>query len=190
MARIGSGTEKSIFRLNKWLGLNESPDGDTGLKTGEAARMRNFRITREQHLQLRPGYAPVCTLAETGENGTEHPVRGLWYGYVAGVRHLLCACNGHLWDVAPGAWTKVDLGAITDAQTSFFGFSKKVYLLTGTEYYCWSGVGQVQAVEGYIPTVATASQPMGGGTLLEGVNKLNGKRKQIFSPDGPPQSFI
>lgn len=189
MARIGSGTEKSIFRLNKWLGLNESPDGDTGLKTGEAARMRNFRITREQHLQLRPGYAPVCALAEAGENGAEHPVRGMWYGYVAGVRHLLCACNGHLWDVAPGAWTKVDLGTITDAQTSFFGFSKKVYLLTGTEYYCWSGVGQVQAVEGYIPTVATASQPMGGGTLLEGVNKLNGKRKQIFSPDGTSTEF-
>ena len=132
MASIGAGAEKRIFQIKKWLGLNESPDGDTGLKNGEAAKMRNFRVTREGHLQIRPGYAAVCTLAEAGQDGTAHPVRGLWWGYVNGVRHLLACCNGHLWDVDPETWGKTDLGAVDDAETAFFGFAKKVYLLTGS----------------------------------------------------------
>ena len=130
------------------------------------------------------------TLAATGEDGTAHPVRGLWAGHVAGVFHLLCACGGHLWDVDASAWTKTDLGEITDAETFLFGFAKKVYLLTGSEYYCWTGTGSVAAVEGYVPIVATATAPSGGGTLLESVNKLTGKRRQQFSPDGTATEFM
>ena len=38
MARILGGS-RSVFRIERWLGLNESPDGDTGLKRGEGAVM-------------------------------------------------------------------------------------------------------------------------------------------------------
>ena len=55
MAQIYSTNDTKVFAVQKWLGLNESPDGDTGLKMGEAAEMRNFRVTRENHLQVRPG---------------------------------------------------------------------------------------------------------------------------------------
>ena len=41
MARITGQTDEQIFRIQKWLGLNENPDGDTKLKLGEAAVMRN-----------------------------------------------------------------------------------------------------------------------------------------------------
>lgn len=184
MAEIGGGAGKSVFQIDKWLGLNESPDGDTGLKNGEAAQMRNFRVTRERHLQIRPGYAPVCVLAQG------QPVRGLWRGYVDGQIRLLAACGGHLWSVDPDKWEKTDLGTIADAPTSFFGFAKKVYLLTGEEYYCWDGTGQVKVVEGYVPIVATATVPSGGGTLLEQVNKLTGLRRQQFSPDGTAKDFM
>ncbi len=181
-----------IYQLQKWLGLNESPDGDTGLKLGEAAVMRNFRVTREGHLQIRPGYAPVCTLAEGS------PVRGLWSGYVNGEPHLLCACGGHLWDMdsraglepaSAGDWTKTDLGEIADEDAFFFGFAQKVYLLTGREYYRWDGAGSVEAVEGYVPIVATAAPPAGGGTLLERVNVLTGKKRARYSPDGQAVRF-
>ncbi|MEL4862182.1 hypothetical protein AAEU42_13115 [Pseudoflavonifractor phocaeensis] len=184
VAEIGGGAGKSVFQIDKWLGLNESPDGDTGLKNGEAAQMRNFRVTRERHLQIRPGYAPVCVLAQG------QPVRGLWRGYVDGQIRLLAACGGHLWSVDPAGWSKTDLGEIADAPTSFFGFAKKVYLLTGEEYYCWDGTGQVKVVEGYVPIVATATVPSGGGTLLEQVNKLTGLRRQQFSPDGTAKDFM
>lgn len=189
MATIGASNTAKIYQIKKWLGLNESPDGDTGMKMGEAAVMRNFRITRENHLQVRPGYAPICTLAEAGEDGTKHPVRGMWYGYVAGVRHFLCSCAGHIWDVDMTTWAKTDCGSVPDTAVTFFGFAQKVYILTGSEYYSWSGEGSVHVVEGYVPIVATASQPTGGGTLLQSVNKLTGKRRQQFSPDGTATKF-
>lgn len=184
MATIGGKSEKVIYQLEKWSGLNESPDGDTGLKNGEAAVMRNFRVTREGHLQIRPGYGPVVTLAEG------RPVRGLWSGYVAGREVLAAACGGKLWRLDPADWTAEDLGAIEDAPTSFFGFSRKLYLLTGKEYYVWDGEGPVKAVEGYVPTVATATPPGGGGVELERVNLLTGKKRQEFSPDGTGRTFV
>lgn len=191
MSKIAVSDDTKIFQIGKWLGLNESPDGDTGLKMGEAAEMRNFRVTGENHLQIRPGYAPMCTLAD----GV--PVRGLWCGYVDGKEYLLAACGGKLFKIVmdePTAqqgepWRWDELGGIEDAPTSFFGFSKKVYILTGSEYYCWDGGETLNVVEGYIPTIVTASPPSGAGTLLENPNLLTGKKRQGFSPDGTEKVF-
>ena len=57
MAKITGRTDEQIFRIQRWLGLNENPDGDTKLELGEAAVMRNFRVTRDGNLQKRPGLA-------------------------------------------------------------------------------------------------------------------------------------
>lgn len=59
MATISGKTEEKIFQIKSWGGLNENPDGDTKLKLGEAAVMRNFRVTRDGNLQRRPGSALV-----------------------------------------------------------------------------------------------------------------------------------
>lgn len=55
MAKITSSSEEKVYKISEWLGLNENPDGDTRLKLGEAAVMRNFKITRDGSLQKRPG---------------------------------------------------------------------------------------------------------------------------------------
>lgn len=183
MANIQVSDNTKVYQLKKWLGLNESPDGDTGLRMGEAAVMRNFRITRENHLQIRPGYTPVCVLSEG------NPVRGLWSGYVDGEFHILAACGGQLWDIDPETWDSESLGDIDDDPVHFFGFSKKVYMLTGSEYYVWDGISPVSAVDGYAPIVATAAPPEGGGTLLERVNVLTGKKRAQYSPDGEATVF-
>lgn len=184
LARITEGPGR-VVQIRRWLGLNESPDGDTGLKGGEGAVMKNFRVTREGHLQLRPGSATVCRLSDG-------PVRGLWQGFVEGKRQVLAACGGHLWRITPqeeGLWEKEELGEIHDGRTTFFGFDRKVYLLTGGGYYYWDGAGRVRPVEGYVPLVAVATPPAGGGTELEGLNLLTGKRRQRFSPDGSATVF-
>lgn len=181
MATIASTTQAKVFQIQKWLGINESPDGDTHLKMGEAAEMRNFCITGENHLQIRPGYGIYSTL------GTESPVRGMWGGYISGTWHMVAASGGKLWDIVDGVAT--EKGTIEDEKTSFFGFSDKLYILTGKEYYKWDGNTEVSPVEGYIPIVMTATPPTGGGTLLENINLLTGKRRAEYSPDGTETVF-
>lgn len=183
MANIVSTSETKIFQIKSWLGLNESPDGDTHMKLGEAAEMRNFRITAENHLQIRPGYGPICTLAEGS------PIKGMWSGYVKGVFHVVAGCGGHLWDIDVSGKTATDKGEIDDSTTFFFGFSEKLYILTGAEYYAWDGEGTAAVVEGYIPIVTTAAPPQGGGTLLESINLLTGKKRAEYSPDGEATVF-
>lgn len=183
MANIVSTSQTKIYQIKAWLGLNESPDGDTHMKIGEAAVMRNFRITAENHLQIRPGYGPVCVLSEGNK------VQGMWTGYVKGVFRIMAACGGHLWEVDTAGGAASDKGEIDDSQTFFFGFDEKLYILTGSEYYAWDGENTVAPVEGYIPIVATAVPPDGGGTVLEQINLLTGKKRAQFSPDGEATIF-
>lgn len=183
MANIVSTSETKIYQIKSWLGLNESPDGDTHMKLGEAAEMRNFRITAENHLQIRPGYGAICTLSENNQ------IKGMWSGYVKGVFHVVAACAGHLWDIDVSGKTASNKGDIDDSPTFFFGFSEKLYILTGAEYYSWDGEGTVSVVEGYIPIVTTAAPPQGGGTILESINLLTGKKRAEYSPDGEATVF-
>lgn len=65
MAKISPATNEKIFAIKKWLGLNESPDGDTRLKYGEASVMRNWKITRDNTLQRRPGTQRITGVLQT-----------------------------------------------------------------------------------------------------------------------------
>lgn len=62
MSQLNANVRTSYYNVRKWLGVNESPDGDTGLKAGEAAKMRNFRITDGGALRKRPGMKNVIGL--------------------------------------------------------------------------------------------------------------------------------
>ena len=181
MAKVDTSARQVVFGIRRWLGVNENPDGDTGLQAGEAAVMRNWRVTADGHLKLRPGSRTLLTLG-TG------PLRGLWSGRVAGQRCLLAAAGGKLYQIHVETETATQLGTLTDADTHFFGFSNRVYLLNGSEYLVWDGE-TLGAVEPYVPLVATATPPEGGGTLLEAVNRLTGKKRQRFSPTGSARSF-
>ena len=201
MAQITSSNDIQVLKIRQFLGLNENPDGDTKIKNGEMSKMRNFRVTREKHLQLRPGTKTVLNLktawdawcAESGHTApTANPVfSGAWEGVVDSKQRTLAAFGGLIFSLDPAALTVKVVGQCTQDQTSFFGFSNKVYLLNGHEYMSWDGKedSSFAAVEGYIPTVMNATTPAGGGFLLENVNRLTGKRKVLYSPDGKETVF-
>nr|DAH95040.1 MAG TPA: stabilization protein [Caudoviricetes sp.] len=65
MATIRSSSREKVFSCKAWLGLHESPDGDTKLKFGEAANIRNWRITRDRNLKVRPGEDVVSGLCRS-----------------------------------------------------------------------------------------------------------------------------
>jgi len=201
MAHIAASNAISILKIKKFLGLNENPDGDTNIKTGELSELRNFRITRDNHLQIRPGTKTIVNLRTAWDTWaaaqTETPtitnprLCGVWYGKVGDAYHTIAAFGGVLFDVDLAASTTAVLGTCTEDDTTFFGFDSKVYLLNGHEYLVWDGGASTQfaAVEPYVPTVLTAATPLGAGTALENVNRLTNKRKAQYSPDGSSTVF-
>lgn len=198
MAEMKQDKSIAMLSIREFLGLNENPDGDTKIKVGELSEMQNFRITRDRHLQVRPGSRTMAQLrtaweawaAEHGAEQTSEPrFCGAWEGMVGRAHHVLAAFGGVLWDVRMEAGEAAAVGTAAEGETTFFGFGQKVYLLNGREYKVWDGSGEFADVEGYIPTVQTATTPEGAGTALERVNRLHGKRKVQFSPDGEAVTF-
>ena len=187
MATIKATTNEKIFQIKKWLGLNENPDGDTKLKMGEAAECLNWKITRDGNLQRRPGQS-VAGMLYKGK-----PVKGIWYGRVGAYEYVLAACNGKAYVVYngySGEFSVSEIGSInTDGSVHIFGFAQKAYFLNGTEYKVWDGTNNLADVDGYVPLILVSTAPAGGGTELEQINKLNGKRRVRFSPDGAATTF-
>ncbi len=179
MAEIRDKDPVRILQIRKFLGLNECADGDTQLKSGEASEMRNWQVTPQYHLRVRPGYRTVRQF--------QGPVWGLWSGFVAGKKKAVCAADGGVWDLSETPIRRI--GDIWDAPATMFGFGGKVYFLNGHEYLVWDGEGFVDTVDGYVPLVVTAMAPAGGGTTVENVNRLTGKRRCRFSADGEATEF-
>lgn len=197
--QVKARNDATIFSIRRFLGLQENPDGDTTLKAGELAEMRNFKITQEQHLQKRPGSKSVISLrtaanaagASISTDDETARICGVWRGYVGEQEHTVAAYAGYLFDVDVANNSARVIGQCTEAETSFFGFGGKVYLLNGMDYMCWDGGADTQfaAVTPYVPLIQTATTPGGEGTTLENVNRLTNERRVQFSPDGTAVTF-
>lgn len=189
MATINASTNERIFQLKAWGGLHENPDGDTKLKLGEAAAMRNFRITRDGNLQRRPGSKTVVDLTTLGID--QSAIRGMWVGNVAGQEEFVVCCGGVVWRLSEGEkkFEAERIGAMnTDVEVHMFGFSRNLYFINGSEYKVWDGE-TFEDVGAYRPLVTITVPPAGGGETLEQVNKLTGERRSWFSPDGEGTVF-
>ena len=188
MANITGSASEKVFQIQRWLGLNENPDGDTKLKMGEGAVMRNFRVTRDGNLQKRPGTRHTLTVVDDKE------VEAVWTGYVAGVERVMCICDGKLyslWNLTDSTWgwSAAQIGSVgTTDRPHMFGFAEKLYILTGSKYMSWDGTTLGEVV-GYVPLVAVAVTPAGGGETLEQINKLSAGRRIWCSPDGTSTAF-
>jgi len=72
MAKIATATDEKVFKINKWLGVNQAQEGETRLFSGEAADMRNFRITAGGALRKRPGSRNVTGLLNAYSVSTDY----------------------------------------------------------------------------------------------------------------------
>lgn len=181
MASIPVPKERPPTTIDRFLGINESTSGDTQLQLGESPNMLNYRLTEDFKLRKRGGYEQL--FASLGAFN----IQGMWKGKLSGTEYTLFAANGNIYKSVDGVNTSI--GTLTDAKTQFFGFGTKVYILNGNEYKSWDGT-TFETVAGYIPVIATATPPSGGGTDNEGLNLLTGKKEQWFSPDGTATEFV
>lgn len=182
MATISTPKQSPPTKIDKFLGINENTAGDTQLLVGESPMMINFRLTENNKLRKREGYTQL--FASLGAND----IKGMWYGKLGGTFYFLFAANGNIYKHDLSLGTNTSIGTLTDAKTSFFAFGGKVYMLNGNEYKSWNGT-TFATVDGYIPLIATATPPTGGGIADESINLLTGKKRQTFSGDGAALAY-
>ena len=62
MAQIITSVSEAVYQIKKWLGVNEALEGEASLKMGEAALMRNFKVTAGGAPQKRAGSRNIAGL--------------------------------------------------------------------------------------------------------------------------------
>lgn len=195
---MASQTGKKMYTVDKFLGLNESVDGYTELKMGEASRMENWFVTDGYNITTRPGIRRVDFTQERDPA----PILASWAGHI-GEREYCVIC-----DFAGGAdriWMygrtnsgenqlvhsqngALGLTEANDAMVKIFSFGGKLYIMSAKNTVVWED-GAFTAKEAYIPLVITGAAPAGGGTSLENINLLTGKRRVEFSADGTAKDY-
>jgi hypothetical protein len=168
--------------IGSWRGVNESV-GQTDLLLGEALRQVNYRITKDYKPKKRLGHKTFINYSNTKN------VQGMWKGTIAS-KNVLISCNdGKVYEYNFSTLTNTQIGTMTDAKTSIFYFESKLYFMNGTEFKQYDGT-TFQDVVPYVPTIAIATPPAGGGTDYETINLLTGAKKQEFITDGVATKFV
>ena len=62
MATVNTNVSESVYQIKRWRGVNEAQEGEASLEMGEAAVMRNFKVTAGGALQKRGGSVNVAGL--------------------------------------------------------------------------------------------------------------------------------
>lgn len=187
-----------MFTVDKFLGLNESGDGDTELQMGEASKMENFTITDANNLSLRPG---VRRFALEGGR-TPATILAAWSGFLGDRDYMV------LVDVYEGTdriflYRGNDAGAYIchtqsgslglttakDATARIFPFNGELYIMSSGKTVVYDGEMFVER-EPYVPLVIAGAAPAGGGTTLENINLLTPLRRETFSADGDTTDYV
>jgi hypothetical protein len=199
-----SGAFYFLFAANSAVWLKQSIQG-TGYNTLDTSTYTNVDVVKTTALIGIAGTTAVdaATIVNNSSGTTLTEVAQANIDLVASVGKYYYHTDNTLWFiVAKGAYASiaaartalgtaiayVKLGTLTNAKTSFFAFNNKVYLLNGTDYKSWDGT-TFGDVAGYIPIVATATPPAGGGTSNETINLLTGKKRQLFSGNNSSKDY-
>ena len=111
MATITGVRTDKVYSISKWLGLHEHPDGDTNLKLGEAAKMVNWKVTRDGNLKRRPGLEFFAGLNETYKAVISDDV--IRIGEYTGSERIRVYASASAM-ANPGTITLVDAGGIVE----------------------------------------------------------------------------
>lgn len=193
--------DTKIFTVDKFLGLNESADGTTELKLGEASVCENFYITDGFNLQSRTGAAVYCRA------GNGYQIAGFWRGLLGNQQ-----CFVLVYGSSVSGWIDVrtydDTGYTLLIRTVLaLDIDMPVRMFTMNDRLCIScssggspvlhcvyddgtGLALHQNEAGYIPVTLTGCNPAGGGTELEPMNILSNAIRLQYSADGESTAFL
>lgn len=190
--------DSKMFSVDKFLGLNQSGDGDTELRMGEASRMVNFTVTDGMNLKTRPGVLPAAFDAPR----TPAPILGLWAGFV-GTRERIVLVDFYqgadritIYGKDPQGDVKILstqtglLGLQASAKLLVLSFSGEVYIFSPKKFAVLGLDDRFTEAIPYVPLVIAGAAPSGGGTELEKINLLSPYRRVSFSSDGSSTAYV
>ena len=193
--------------VNKFLGLNQSPNGSTGLALGEASVAENFYITDDYKLKTRPG---VSILNQYQKGGT---FKALWNGLLGDSRWtLIIYQDGHDEQLTMTAKARnaAAQAAGNDGDYTLnlhylhpvkvFSYGDSVWIVGADVYdtscpriYRLTAAGDggftLESSRGYYPLVSSGNSAGGGGTTLEPLNLLADHFRIQFSADGESTEY-
>lgn len=200
--------KERIYTLDKFLGLNESGDGYTELKMGEASKITNFSITNAGNLALRPGITRLPIDGIDIEGIETASIAALWSGTLLERECLVVVYTGMrgegLYGSAAAVFSAEDgdikclayKGLVPKAveyPVKIFYFGGRLYIsLDQQVLVCLSFAVKNEKpvfdfgddINFYTPLVVTGASPAGGGTTLENLNILSDNFRVAFSADG------
>ncbi len=129
-----------------------------------------------ERIRTRPGMVLNTAFTDT--------VYGIWFYN----NKMLVHSGAKLYGVENGA-KSVLFSGLREAESNAFIFEDILYFKDGKHYLKYNGT-TIEEVVGYVPTTSIARKPSGGGTTLEDVNMLNGRRINTFLADGSSFDFF
>lgn len=186
MAYMITDGKPSITTIKSFLGINMNKTGETQLKLGEAAEMKNFRITKDYKLEKMYGYEVLYN--------PNARIRANWVGKLGNTEMNIYVAGGKVYK---GGETPTEIGTLTNADTTIFEFNKVLYFLTGSEIKSYDGTNFVTVSinstssnpSAYVPVVKISCTPAGVGQDYEPINLMTPYRKVSFSADGTSTRF-
>lgn len=194
-----------MFTVDRFIGINEAADGFTEVKMGEASAMRNFLVTDACNLTVRPGIQrldpqlvrdPGQILAVwSGQIGEDSGNKEDEYLVVVDILDgvdrfwMYTKSENDAWVSEVMQEGALGLTSHEGTVVKVFAFGSRLYVMT-TGKICVLDGGELHEAEPYIPLVVAGMNPAGGGTTIENINLLTGKRRVDFSSDGEATVYV
>lgn len=190
-------SNEKMYRVEKFLGVNQAIDGLRELKMGQAAKLINFAITDDSNLTVRPGIRQIPTPFPVSNL---YPL-ALWSGFVGGTEYLIyvgayefdsilifrSTDGGH--ELVTSASGTLGIGWEEDQTVKIFPYRGGVYIMSCYACVRFDG-SSLEPASYYVPVVVTGAAPSGGGTTLENINLLTPLRKIQYSADGEALEYV
>lgn len=161
--------------------LNRSPDARNVYK--------NYEATQGKCIETRPGYKKLATIGTI--------INGMYFFETnSEIRCIVhSATKLYYWSNFPTAPTVSKpltelYSSMNNVKTKFFTFDNNLYILDGKNYLVYNGTTCIPVSNNaFIPTTSINRKPSGGGTLFQGVNLLQAKRKNTFVGDNTSTDY-
>ncbi len=166
--------QKKTLTISGFSGVDFAND-ETEADAGRSPWAANMTADIAGRPVLRPGYVTLLDAEES--------INGIHFHKDAMLLHFGTAIAPVNVDNDGEYSIGTQYSGMSDVRSVSFYMNGKTYIMDGAHYICFDG-SSFSEVTGYIPTTVINRLPAGGGTVLEAVNMLTGKRKNSFTADG------